>query len=170
MSSKPGWAPKAPAAPFEANAGPVADDPLRLLFKRTLKDLTPQQRRVLAGEIALVIPNENEGMMRGHLEPLWTRSLRAFARRELELDDPAQDSPPPDVGGAEARARDALIREAIGSMIDEVGQGQDVSLNKDEVARRLHYADRKGLEFAMNKCYLDWKPYQRLLRFPKKNA
>lgn len=167
MSSKPGWAPKAPTAPFEAKAGPAADDPLRLLFKRTLRDLTPQQRRVLAGEIALVIPNENEGMQ-GQLDPLWIRSLRAFAQRELELDDAAQDGPQHGIGGAEARALSARISEAIGDMIDEVNAGQRVELNKDEVARRLAYTDRKGLEFVMNKYNLDWKPYQRLLRSPRR--
>lgn len=153
----------------KTKAGPAADDLLRL-FKRTLRDLTPQQRRVLAGEIALVIPDESEATMQGRPDPLWIQSLRAFARRELKLKDPGPDSPPPRVGSAEAKALSGRLSEAIADMIDEVGQGQQVSLNKDEVARRLNYADRKGLEFAMNKCSLDWKPYQRLLRSPTTSA
>lgn len=68
-------------------AGAVADDPLRLLFKRTLKDLTPHQKRLLAGEIALVIPNE--GMMQGRPDPVWLQSLHAFVRRELGLVGPS---------------------------------------------------------------------------------
>ena len=152
---------------FEAKATST-DDTLLRLFKRTLRDLTPQQRRILAGEIAVVIPSE--GMMQGHPDPLWLQSLRAFARRELDLDQLPEDARPSERGGAEARALGARITETIGEMIDELGQGGQISLNKDEVARRLNYADRKGLEFAMSRCSLDWKLFQRLLRSPAKNA
>lgn len=76
----------------------------------------------------------------------------------------------PEMGAADVKALDARIMEAITAMIADVVRGQQVSRSKDEVARRLNYADRKGLEFAMNACGLAWKPYQRLLRPQKEKS
>jgi len=66
----------------------VANGRLLRLFRRTLKDQTPQQRRLLAGDIALEIPSE--AVTRGHPEPLWMQHLRTFVRRELDLDPSPQ--------------------------------------------------------------------------------
>lgn len=71
----------------QANAT-VATGRLLRLFRRTLKDQTPQQRRLLAGDIALEIPSE--AVTRGHPEPLWMQHLRTFVRRELDLDPSSQ--------------------------------------------------------------------------------
>jgi len=120
-----GWALRALAERDET------EDQLRLLFEKTQRDPTPQERRALAREIALLIPDENEGIMQGRPDPLWLQFLRTFARRELELDHPAQDSRRPDVGGAEARALGARVREAVGDMIDEVGEGHRVAMNQE---------------------------------------
>lgn len=77
----------------------VANGRLLRLFKKTLKDQTPQQRRLLAGDIALEIPSD--AVTRGHPEPLWMQHLRTFVRRELDLDPPL---PTPEVAAATSRA------------------------------------------------------------------
>lgn len=81
----------------DANAA-VATGRLLRLFRRTLKDQTPQQRRVLAGDIALEIPTE--AVTRGDPEPLWMQHLRTFVRRELDLDPPL---PTPGVANASSK-------------------------------------------------------------------
>ncbi len=94
-----------PSTRSETNVG-VDNGRLLRLFKRTLKDQTPQQRRLLAGDIALEIPSE--AVTRGDPEPLWMQHLRTFVRRELDL-DPPQPTPGFAVATAEAETLDEDI-------------------------------------------------------------
>ena len=110
---------------FEGNATPATGKLLRL-FKRTLKDQTPQQRRLLAGDIALEIPSE--AVTRGQPEPLWMQRLRSFVRRELDLDPPRQPVPAVVAGAADARLG-ARMRDVL----DESGHGRQVPLHRQSV-------------------------------------
>lgn len=122
---------------FEAKATSTNDKLLRL-FRRTLKDQTPQQRRLLAGDIALVIPRE--GTTERKPELLWMQRLRAFATRELELDQVPQRSRGPAAGSGRGQEFDAWTAEAI--EIDRVqrvpvAKGGRPSLSVDRAHRLL---------------------------------
>lgn len=132
-----------------------ANGRLLRLFRRTLKDQTPQQRRLLAGDIALEIPSE--AVTRGHPEPLWMQHLRTFVRRELDLDPPAVTLPDIAVATNDARTFDAAIRTAT-EQVDDARPGPHVSSDRrggrpaisPERARRLllarvkHFRDGRG--------------------------
>jgi hypothetical protein len=111
---------------LEATATPSTNKLLRL-FRRTLKDQTPQQRRLLAGAIALEIPEE--AVTLGNPEPLWMQRLRTFVRRELDLDPPRQPAPAVVAGAADARTLGGPIRDVI----DEAGGGRQVPLHRQSV-------------------------------------
>jgi len=160
-----GWALRALAERDET------EDQLRLLYEKT-KDPTPQERRALAREIALVIPDENEGIMQGRPDPLWLQFLRAFARRELGLAGPSSAfAAPSPLDGKTVKAEELnnRIRSAIEMVLDKRRGNQEVLLNKTAVAEQLQLT-RQGLEAAMKGCGLQWEPYGLLLHGAKKNA
>lgn len=111
---------------FEAKTSPTTDKLLRL-FRRTLKDQTPQQRRLLAGDIALEIPQE--AVTQGDPEPLLMQRLRTFVRRELDLDPPPQPARAVVAATADARTLGGQIREIMG----EASSGRQVPLGRQGV-------------------------------------
>lgn len=115
--------------------------------------LSPEGLQVL-DSIGMILVSLAAAAVKGSLALDWTGTVRR----------------PPQISGAVAKALDAEIREKIGQIIDDVGQGQDVSRNMDEVAHRLDLADRKSLAYRLKKCGLRWEPYEQLLRPQRKNA
>ncbi len=149
---------------------PNEDESVLLSRCRRLKRPAGAQRTILVTPRGASLPPEGPQVF-DFAGVILVSLAAAAATGSLALDWNDVVSRPPEVGRAAAKALDARIREAVRNIIDEVGQGaEDVSRNQDAVAHRLHYADRKGLDYAMKKCGLDWKNYQRLLRPPKKNA
>ena len=136
---------------FERNATPATGKLLRL-FKRTLKDQTPQQRRLLAGDIALEIPSE--AVTRGQPEPLWMQRLRSFVRRELDLDLPPQPSPWAGVATPDDEALEAGTTSA-GDRIGETNGKQHVSASHDRRGGRpaISPAKARGLLLARVKHF-----------------
>lgn len=144
------------SARSEAKATRTTDRLLRL-FRRTLKDQTPQQRRLLAGDIALEIPSE--AVTRGHPEPLWMQHLRTFVRRELDLDPPVPALPGTAVATPDAQIVDAAITTAS-EHLDHTSSSRHVPASSErrggrpaispERARRLllarvkHFRDDRG--------------------------
>lgn len=122
------------STPSGANATRTTDKLLRL-FRKTLKDQTPQQRRLLAGDIALEIPVE--AATQSHPEALWMLHLRTFVRRELDLDPPTWPAPASAVTSHEVRTINDRVA-GLGEEIDETGQDHRLPLRNDrEIAAGL---------------------------------
>lgn len=130
-----GWALRALAERDET------EDRLRPLFERTLRDdLTPQERRALAGEIVLTIPVEDDGMM-------MIQALRAYAERALGLAGPS-----PALAGFTAVDAKTGKAEELSSAAEEQ-RAQLVSLGSKGGGRPMLSADkaRRNLLSAMTR-------------------